>query len=102
MWYYLAALVAILAGSRAQQEVGKKQEQPATVQQPAPLSYYGGFQGQLPLQYDVRFLEPQVQIQNLGFGSEKQIYPRWVLRIPVQNQLFKAIKISTCSDNSEE
>lgn len=85
MIWYLAALVAILAGSRAQQEVNKKQqEQPAAptpVQQPAQLSYYGGFQGQLPLQYDVRFLEPQHQLQqipNLGFASEKQIFPRFV------------------------
>lgn len=78
MMWYIAALVAILAGTRAQQDINKKQEQPAQpVQQPAPLTYYGGFQGQqLPLQYDLRFLEPhQVQIQNLGFGAEKQIFP---------------------------
>lgn len=82
MIWYIAALVAILAGSRAQQEIDKKQQEqqavppaPAAGQQPDPLSYYGGFQGQLPLQYDVRFLEPQVQqIPNLGF--EKQIFPR--------------------------
>lgn len=85
MLWYIAALVAILAGSRAQQqEINKKQpeqEETAPVQQPGPLSYYGGFQGQLPLQYDVRFLEPhQVQhpLPNLGFAAEKQIFPRSV------------------------
>lgn len=85
MIWYIAALVAILAGSRAQQEIDKKpQEQqqvappeaPAPGQQPAPLSYYGGFQGQLPLQYDVRFLEPQAQQQIPNLGFEKQIFPR--------------------------
>lgn len=93
MLWYIAALVAILAGSRAtehHQETNKQQnEQPPqqeqhqqqAIPQQGPLPYYGGFQGhQLPLQYDVRFLvEPsQVhqQIPNLGFASEKQIYPR--------------------------
>lgn len=81
LWCYVAALVAILAGGRAQQEANKEEHQQpssAAVQQPAPLSYYGGFQGQLPLQYDLRFLQPQApQVQNLGFaGAEKQIFPR--------------------------
>lgn len=103
MMWYIVALVAILAGSRAQQEVNKKQEQqqqqpqqqsPATVQQPAPLSYYGGFQGQLPLQYDVRFLEPQ-QVQlpaNLGFAPEKQIFPRYASE-DIKRKLFYYVNL---------
>lgn len=73
---YIYLLIAILAGTKGQDEIKKQQEVPTAEPKQQFAPYFGGFQHPAPLQYDISLLEPQIQLPGLGYPVQKQVYPR--------------------------